>query len=51
MDTQGLQPLFPQSESEISIDMEKLYRANENYILRQIAGENILVSLEENKHW
>ncbi len=51
MDEQNKQPLFPQNESAIPVDADKPYRASGNYILRQIAGENILVSVEENKHF
>lgn len=41
-------PLLPQDQTEIPVQWEKPYVASEDYILRRIAGESVLVSLADN---
>lgn len=43
-------PLLPQDQPEIPVQWEKPYVASEDYILRQIAGESVLVSLADNDY-
>lgn len=48
MDQQNLQPLYPKLDQVIPVSAGKRYVASDQYILRTIAGENVLVSVGEN---
>lgn len=50
MEERRLQPLMPNEENPIPVSAEKRYIASEDYILRQVADESILVSVGENKY-
>lgn len=44
MDTHNLTPILPNTENAKPVYAEKRYVTNDDYILRQIAGEYVLVS-------
>lgn len=48
MEKNGRVPLLPQDQPETPVQWEKPYVAGEDYILRRIAGESVLVSLADN---
>ena len=50
MDEKRRVPLLPQDQPEIPVQWEKPYVASEDYILRRIAGESVLVSLADNDY-
>lgn len=43
-------PLLPDNQPEIQVHPERAYVASEDYILRRIAGESVLVSLADNDY-
>lgn len=43
-------PLLPENQPKIPVHPEKPYVASEDYILRRIAGESVLVSLADNDY-
>lgn len=47
MENNGRMPLLPENQPAIPVDPEKEYIASEDYILRNIAGECVLVSLAD----
>lgn len=43
-------PLLPENQPAIPVDPEKKYVASDDYILRSIAGESVLVSLADDDY-
>lgn len=43
-------PLLPQDQPQIPVQWERPYVASEDYILRRIAGDSVLVSLADNDY-
>jgi hypothetical protein len=50
MENKGRIPLLPENQPVIPVDPEKQYIVSEDYILRSIAGESVLVSLADNDY-
>lgn len=47
MEERKLQPLMPQGTAETPVRWDRPYVASEDYIMRRVAGEAMLVSLAE----
>ncbi len=50
MENQNLQPLMPRDGKRIPVDEKAKYVASPDYILRQVAGDNVLVCVGENPY-
>lgn len=50
MDNNERIPLLPENQAAIPVDPAKRYVASEDYILRSVAGESVLVSLADNDY-
>ena len=50
METKDRIPLLPENQPQIPVDPEKKYIASEDYLLRSIAGESVLVSLADDDY-
>ena len=50
MEEKSRVPLLPQDQPRIPMQWDKSYVASEDYILRKIAGESVLVSLADNDY-